>query len=253
MRLGEWRVWVTGRGQALSQGTAQSYGNRIGQFLEEFPDPRKAKPADITRWLVKRGGSPSSYNGRHAALVSYFRFLVEVGELPGDPMSGVPRMPTRPFAPRPVPDAESKIAATPGDPRYMWAAVLCHAAGLKISEAFLWEVDGDYLVIAGRMARRVPLTPRAKEAIGHLGGRMPSGPGWTKRTMQRRFRDAGFNVEALRQTLGDRFARQGEDVGTIQAGLGYRNPATARAYMKKPIPKDQLRKAFEGPKAPSAD
>jgi integrase len=117
------------------------------------------------------------------------------------------------------------------DPEFHLIATVLVETGLRVSEACGLMVDvpaPEQIVVRGKGAKEriVLLTPAARAALDELGGRIPYRP----RTIQRRFRLAGFTPHRLRHTLACDLAASGADLGEIQEILGHSSPATTRIY-----------------------
>lgn len=241
----EWRTWARERG--LSESTVRTYGHELEVLQAHHGGLGDLGSAEIASWIRARGGQDQTVARRHSALRSYYGFLVKTGRRMDDPMATVPRPKVTPAQPRPVFDAELRIVERLGEP-FNWIARLVLETGITLSEALSIDAANPKVTevrVVGRKNRErvVPLTREARDALNRLGGRITT----SGRTIQRRFREAGFSPHRLRHTVGAELGEQGLDVGTIQQVLGHRAPTTARPYVAfgPPTSTARLREVLE--------
>lgn len=89
LRSWEWSLRAADR----SPHTIRTYRTRVGHFLGEVPDPTKATKHAVSDYLLRRrldGAAPKTVQTDYVALLSFFRWLVEEGDISASPMVGVP-------------------------------------------------------------------------------------------------------------------------------------------------------------------
>lgn len=223
-----WRVWAAME-RRLSRVTIQAYERDL-IALEKDCGPLQGLSGDaLLRWTQGRAGAPATVARRLAALRNYYDYLVRTARRTDDPTRILPQPRVAPPAPRPVRDADSRIAAL--DEPYRSIAVLIAETGLMISEVVDLRVPSPppaEVRVVGRRGRTrlLPLTDVARQALERLGGEITV----SARSIQRHFRQAGFSPHMLRHTLGSELAKSGADLGEIQNLLGHVSPGYARAY-----------------------
>ena len=81
LRAWEWSL----RAADSSPHTIRTYLTRVGQFLQEVPDPLVADRRTVTNYLLRRretGSAPKTVATDYNALSNFFRWLVDEGDLP---------------------------------------------------------------------------------------------------------------------------------------------------------------------------
>jgi integrase len=212
--MNEWiRAWATWlqHEKGLGASTRRLY-LRIVETLETdlapVGVPESLSTPDLRDWLIKKGGKPSTWGNRLAALRSFYRYLVVVRKFrlddPTAPLDGPRRQPQ---PPQPVKDLAAILASLDaldrlvegrrvGETRDM--ATFLAQTGLRVSEACAISINTpapDRIPVVRRGRNEVvELSPLARRALDALGGRMGIGA----RAMQRRFERAGFHPDQLR-------------------------------------------------------
>jgi site-specific recombinase XerD len=228
--LDEYLAWLTIE-RGLQPGTIGTYRRHLdalaafhaGRSLEEL------QTADLRRFLGRFSGQKPTVAQCIAALRSFYGFLVRAGHRADDPSAPLSRPKLQKNAPRPV--EEHQLLDLPA--KALLIAVFLVETGLRVGEAVALELDlpaPEDIVVRGKgdKERFVPLSPRAREAIEKLGGRIP----WTVRHIERVFRRAGFNPHRLRATFATALGEAGVDAFVIQDLLGHASPQTTRSYLK---------------------
>lgn len=223
--IAAWRRWATIE-RGLSPRTVEAYERELTLL---GPRPAAASTDDLRDVLHARVSSASTTARRIAAWRSYYGFLVRTGQRPDDPTAGLDRPRVRRGLPRPVTDLTARLEDLESPFREI--AVLLAETGLRISEACALEVPlpvPDAVTVKGKGSkeRLVPLSAEARRALTMLGGRIEP----SARTIQRRFRTAGFTPHRLRHTFATELAEADVDLSVIQDLLGHASPATTRVY-----------------------
>lgn len=240
--LEAWLSWVRDE-RRLAPPTVFKYHRQLEKLRGRVDRALEAlEQEELRGYLVAAGGTPSTLAGRLAALRSFYGFLVRRGARSDDPTAGLdrPRLPRR--LPRPLDGIEATFGRL--DHRSRLAAILLRETGLRISELctlYSPPPAPAVLVIRGKGGkdRVIPLTELARATLDELGGRVDVSP----RTIQRRFRAAGFTPHQLRHTFGCELAAGGADLGEIQDLMGHSSPATTRVYTAYGL--DRLRRALD--------
>lgn len=219
-----WARWL-GTERALAPGTVRSYGREVAKLKRA----QRATTAQLRAHLAGADGTPATAARRLAAFRSFYGFLLSTGVRADDPSALISSPKVRHGIPRPVQDVEERIATL--NPEAHAIAVLLLETGLRISEACALDCAvpaPDEIVVRGKGAkeRLLPLTDQARATLDALGGRVPV----SVRTIQRRFRAAGFTPHALRHTFATELISSGADLGDVQTLLGHASPQTTRIY-----------------------
>lgn len=228
--------------RGLLEGTVRAYARELCALATVVGQPEDVDAESLRSYIHERGGAPATVARRLAALKSFYSYLVRTGVRIDDPTEALSRPKVRRGLPRPIEDADLVLSKL--DPQTRQIAVFLRETGLRISEACSVSVTvpvPDVLCIRGKgdRERLVLLSSDARVALEELGGRMPVGT----RTIQRRFRQAGFTPHRLRHTFGTELAASGADLGEIQELLGHASPATSRVYARYDL--GRLRAAHE--------
>lgn len=241
----------------ITQRYRQGVLHRLAQTL---PDPLlDATPDDLERWHTSLTVSLSTLAGYTSHVRQFYRWAVLTGRLDVDPTTHLPktRVPRR--RPRPVPDADLRVALTcAGEPIRTWL-VLAAFMGLRAMEIAamrrddLTEVDARlYLdgVGKGRKPYRLPvpehvvpvLTPHLSGRTGPLwrtapGGR-PSRPVDVSEQVVKFFRGIGmpYSLHQCRHSFGTSLYRHTRDLLTTQDAMRHSNPTTTRGYVETTAP-----------------
>lgn len=241
MRLEAWRRWARSRG--LSNETLRAYSRELQTLSRALSiSPEQATSADLRAVFEASSGSPSTLNRRRAAWRSYYSWLLRTEQRSDDPTAVLDAPTPRRGLPRPVEDRDAAIARL--DPAYQAVAIFLVETGLRISEALAVDVgdevpDGLYVRGKGDRERWVPLSELARAALSELGGRIP----FAERTIQKRFRAAGFTPHRLRHTFATDLLEAGAGLEVTQTLLGHASPATTLIYGK--VSKRRLREGMD--------
>ena len=249
--LAEWRVWMeVSRG--LLPNTVNLYERTVEIAAQDIPDLPAASTEEIEAWVQLKGGKASTVSNRISALTSFYRFLVKTKKRSDNPAAELDRPRRRKGVPKPVRDLEAALSELDrwdairerrtGESRDM--AVFIAETGLRISEACSVALDEPApaeITIIGKGAKEaiVLLTPKAREAIDRLGGRIGIGP----RAVQRRFERASFHPHQLRHWRATSLVRSGTEIGTISKIMRHSSPAITMTYAEYAT--DQMRSALE--------
>lgn len=236
-----WLTWLRVE-KNRSPGTIKKYRRDLERLIESGVDPVSATSEQLRSWLWSTEGKPGTIAARLASLRCYYKFLVRSGGRADDPSQALDRPKVMRGLPRPVVDADDRIARL--DPTTRRIAVVMRNTGLRLAEALSLDVGvpaPPRTVIRGKGAkdRLVLLNAEARAALDELGGRIPL----SARTIQRRFRGVGFKPHALRHTFACELAAGGAELGEVQRLLGHSNPATTLIYMD--YAEDRIREALD--------
>lgn len=260
--------------KGASPHTLRAYGRELGSLSERLAERerrlREATLWDLRSWLARdtergprRRPSPATLARRAAAVRSFFRWMVRVGELPSSPAERLssPKVPSR--SPRFLDvDEAADVVEQPAQSgwfrlRNRALLELLYGAGLRVSEAVgldTADLDLDERLVRvlgkGGKERVVPFGPPAAEALGAWldasGGRR-SAPRplflnrWGRRLSSRAAwqitRDAGAangiahtHPHALRHSCATHLLGSGADLRAIQEQLGHASLSTTQRY-----------------------
>jgi integrase/recombinase XerD len=244
--LESWRSWARVE-RGLGERTITEYEREIRRL---GPQAEGRTSAELRVLLYELGGAPSTVSRRIAAWHSFYLFLIRTEARDDDPTSRLDRPKVPKGLPRPVDDLPTRLLRL--DPEFRAIAVFLSETGLRISEAAGLHVglpvpEELWVRGKGKKDRVVPLSDLAREALTFLQGHVRWGP----RTIQRRFREAGFTPHRLRHTLATELADNDVDVTVIQDLLGHESPATTRIYQRNSS--KRLRAGLERRRAGRAD
>jgi integrase/recombinase XerD len=264
---------IVDRGLAVL--TAESYGSdlkSLADFLEKMgvSAPKAVSREHLLLFLAAmdgRGLSPRTRARRISCMKSFFRFLVERGEIGSDPTEHIdsPKPPRR--IPRYLepPEVEALLAAPdtsiPEGRRDAAMLELLYATGLRVSELVkleTWRVDLEMgcVVVSGKGSKErvVPMgIPASKAVMNYLdavrprllgparsdalfvtrrGGPMTRQAFW--KIVKKTALTAGINREISPHTLRHSFAthlvQNDADLRSVQLMLGHSDIATTEIY-----------------------
>jgi integrase len=204
-----WLTWL--EHEKGRQATTRKLYERTLQTLERDTSGlgplERLETSDLRQWLHSKGGSPSSWANRVAALRSFYGYLVDRNVRIDDPSRRLD-VPKREAPVRePVRDLNAKLRVLDeldekrgrrvGESRDM--AVFLAYTGMRISDACNLSLKPpvpDRIVISrGRRHDKTIEVPfEACSALDNLGGRFGIGA----RALQRRFEKADFHPDQLR-------------------------------------------------------
>lgn len=236
-----WLDWLRIERGALPS-TRRAYERDVRK-LAERGDPVLMRTDDLRAFLAGSNGAASTVARRIAALRSFYRFLARAGVREDDPTATLDRPKVRRGLPKPVRGFQGALDALKDDETRAIARFIVET-GVRISEACQVAATlpvPEELTVVGKGAKErvLLLTDEARAALSELGGRVRLSP----RTIQRRFRAAGFTPHQLRHTFACDLAEGGADLGEMQDLLGHASPATTRIYAG--YSRDRLRRALE--------
>jgi len=261
--------WLVARG--MGEKTRRAYGVDLEQ-LAAWAAARELGPPDLGHRELRhfagvvseRGSARSTVARKLAAIRTFYRQLVERGELeanPGDLVSSPKRDQHLPQVLKPgeVADLLDRIpAATPLDLRDRALLELAYAAGLRAEELVRLDVDGadpdgEQVRVDGKGGRTrvVPVGEHAWRAIDrYLTRARPaldtgesaalflskSGRRLSTSDVRRRLalqsRRAGISPHTLRHSFATHLLEGGADLRSIQELLGHASISTTQTYTR---------------------
>src|SRR4051812_28543588 len=275
------------RRRGAAERTRRAYGTDVGE-LATWASAQSMGPGDVDyrtlrRWAARlsdRGSAPSTTARKLASVRSFFRTLVEHGELGSNPadLLPAPKQPQR--LPRTLkPDdvaglLDSIPASTPLEQRDRALFELAYACGLRAEELVNLDVgsidfDGEQVRVEGKggKTRFVPVGEHALRAIARYleraRGTLDAGGGesalFLSKTgrrlstsdVRRRLRtwarhaasQGAVHPHALRHSFATHLLDGGADLRAIQALLGHASISTTQVYTR--VESARLRAAYE--------
>lgn len=218
-----------------------------------------AAPGDLERWHTQLTVSLSTLAGYTSHVRQFYKWAVVTGRLDTDPTTHLPRTKVPKRRPRPVPDADLRVALTCApEPVRTWL-VLAAFMGLRAMEVAgmrredITEIDGRlYLdgVGKGRKPYRLPIPEHVAPVLAqHLTGRpgplwrtapggRPSRPPDVSEQVVKFFRsiDMPYSLHQCRHSFGTSIYRHTRDLLTTQDAMRHSNPTTTRGYVETTAP-----------------
>lgn len=271
--------WLRARG--MGEKTRRAYGGDLAQ-LGEWAAGRELHPKDVSHRDLRRfaavlsehGSAKSTVARKLAAIRTFYRHLVERGELEANPADLVASPKKDAYLPQvlrsdEVADLLERIpATTPLDLRDRAMFELAYAAGLRAEELTLLDtasadVDGEQVRVEGKGGRTrfVPVGEHAWRAMdryltrgrGALDGGesdalflSKSGKRLSTSDVRRRLklqaRRAGISPHTLRHSFATHLLEGGADLRTIQELLGHASISTTQTYTR--VESKRLRMAY---------
>jgi integrase/recombinase XerC/integrase/recombinase XerD len=281
-----WEAALTGfeewqRARGMGEKTRRAYGVDLGQLGKWAAGrglgPRELSHRDLRRFaavLSESGAAKSTVARKLAAIRSFYRHLVERGELEGNPADLVSSPKKDAYLPQVLKSAEvaellERIpASTPLDLRDRAMFELAYAAGLRAEELTLLDTtsadpDGEQVRVEGKGGRTrfVPVGEHAWRALDRYlsRGRSVLDAGETqalflsksgrrlstsdvRRRLKLQARRAGISPHTLRHSFATHLLEGGADLRTIQELLGHASISTTQTYTR--VESRRLRMAY---------
>jgi integrase/recombinase XerC/integrase/recombinase XerD len=272
--------WQLTRG--MGEKTRRAYAVDLSQLGEWAAgrglEPRQVSHRDLRRFaavLGENGAAKSTVARKLAAIRSFYRHLVERGELDNNPADLVPSPKKDSYLPNVLKAGEvaellERIpASTPLDLRDRAMFELAYAAGLRAEELTLIDLadadpDGEQVRVEGKGGRTrfVPVGEHAWRALDRYLSRgrpaldagdsqalflSKSGKRLSTSDVRRRLniqvRQVGISPHTLRHSFATHLLEGGADLRTIQELLGHASLSTTQVYSH--VDAKRLRKVYD--------
>jgi site-specific recombinase XerD len=271
--------WQLTRG--MGEKTRRAYGVDLSQ-LAEWASGRDLGPKDLTHKELRhfagvvseRGATKSTVARKLAAIRTFYRQLVERGELEANPAELVSSPKKDSYLPKVLrPDEVADLldripASTPLDLRDRALLELAYAAGLRAEELVNLDLDSldpdaEEVRVEGKGGRTrvVPVGEHAWRALDRYLSRgrtvLASGESRAlfvsktgkrlstsdvRRRLRLQTRLAGVSPHTLRHSFATHLLEGGADLRTIQELLGHSSISTTQTYTR--VESKRLKKAY---------
>jgi site-specific recombinase XerD len=285
-REASWEAALAGfddwqRARGMGEKTRRAYGVDLGQ-LGAWAAGRGREPQELTHRDLRRFASVLGENGaakttvarKLAAIRSFYRHLVERGELESNPADLVSSPKKDSYLPQVLKPGEvsellERIPATsPLDMRDRAMFELAYAAGLRAEELTGLDVtspdaDGEQVRVEGKGGRTrfVPVGEHAWRALDRYltrargvldcgdsdalflsksGRRLSTSD--VRRRLKLQARRVGISPHTLRHSFATHLLEGGADLRTIQELLGHASISTTQTYTR--VESKRLRTAY---------
>jgi site-specific recombinase XerD len=271
--------WQLARG--MGEKTRRAYGVDLSQ-LAEWASGRDLEPKDLTHRELRhfagvvseRGATKSTVARKLAAIRTFYRQLLERGEIEANPAELVSSPKKDSYLPRVLrPDEVADLldripATTPLDLRDRALLELAYAAGLRAEELVNLDLDSldpdaEEVRVEGKGGRTrvVPVGEHAWRAldryldrgrsaldsgesralfISKTGKRLSTSD--VRRRLRLQARMAGVSPHTLRHSFATHLLEGGADLRTIQELLGHSSISTTQTYTR--VESKRLKKAY---------